>query len=726
MAAEAHLTVDLDALKKAYLDTPDEAVFLERAIILKEASERYAGLQPLTRQARIIAELFDRVTPVVNPADVFLGRVLEEVPSPAMSAFVEANPGFFGEPGVPGIVDSVGIYCPDWDRLLSRGIGGLTEEAALMRSEASGDHRMFLEAVEESLRAASRLVSRYAGEARHSAAHTADHEAERRFRRLAECCDRIALASPESFHDALQLFVLYHMMLACLVGARNVTTGRMDQYLLPLYRADVENGVLTRREAVDLLAAAMVMLSQGSGRQSVDFQSTKRTPPKHSHYYVTIGGTAPDGACLANDLSFAMLDAASRAGLREPSIEVRWSPNIDKRLWREALSRAREGRPVLFFNDAVVTAALMREGVPREAAFDYVHAGCVNVLLPGRGQATLRDSVNVPLLILAAINGGRHPSTNEVLCPGLPPASGLSTFEGFFGAVRAVIRAELARKVAWYETIDRRLPLLALPLFEGRLAGGYDYRDGGGTLWDVHVTGVATAIDCLLGVRATVYDRRRETLEELVSALRDNYKGHDSLRRFIVKSAPHYGSDDAEVLGMIDVFGRLWVEEVEAASRASQRVRLRPGFHSWLFNIEDGAGTPATPDGRLAGEHLSSDFLPSGGHGRLPMAVLRCVASLPHATAPSGGTTFALDASHFEGERGLDRLSGLIEGYFAEGGIEIHFIFSDLAALEDAVAHPERHKDLLVRVTGFSEYFVRLAPEVQKDIILRAGGRESA
>jgi formate C-acetyltransferase len=157
---------------------------------------------------------------------------------------------------------------------------------------------------------------------------------------------------------------------------------------------------------------------------------------------------------------------------------------------------------------------------------------------------------------------------------------------------------------------------------------------------------------------------------------------------------------------------------VAAAGRGSDDV-LRPAFYSWLYNIELGKATGATPDGRLSGEPLSSDQTPSHGHGRAPTEALRSIAQLSHDCTCSGGTTFTISPAHFQGPRGVDRLAALIEGYFAEGGLQLHFIVADLAMLRDAVKHPERHGDLLVRVAGFSEYFVRLQPAVQQEIIRR-------
>jgi formate C-acetyltransferase len=170
---------------------------------------------------------------------------------------------------------------------------------------------------------------------------------------------------------------------------------------------------------------------------------------------------------------------------------------------------------------------------------------------------------------------------------------------------------------------------------------------------------------------------------------------------------------------MIRRVAEAWCEEV-GRSGAAHGIRLRPSFYSWLYNIEMGKSTPATPDGRPAGEPLSSGQTPSQGNGRAPTEVLNSMAQLAHRRTCSGGTTFRINPSHFKGEGGVERLRALIETYFALGGLHIQFIPVQKETLLDAVQHPERHRDLVIRVTGFSARFVELPPDAQQEIIQRA------
>jgi len=718
-ADEDPTVLDLSAVRDAYLAAPEEAVFLERAAVLHEAKQRYADMPAGLRQGRILQDLCEQVSVIVGPHDILLGRIREQVPTAEQEAFVRDHPELFSKPGMPGWLESAGIYIPDWAHLLRVGIGGLVHEVEQQQREADTSARDVLEGTRLSLLALSTLIARFGRRARRVAETTEDSEAADRLRRAADACDAVALAAPTSLHEALQLFISFHMALSCLVGGRNVTPGRADQYLFPFYRKDIAEGALRREDAVTLLAVMMTMLSQLSGHVATDFQSRKRTPNRFSHYYITLGGVTPDGRGAVNDLSHAFLEARRLVEFRDPSLCLRYFPGIDRTFWRKGVALMRDGLPVFTYNDGAVIAAHGRLGVPEELARDYAICGCMLCTLPGRDMPPLRANHNGPRAVLLAMNGGVDPVSGRQSGDVTPPTEEIQDFDAFFDAFRRQLRAGLERTARQYadgqHAENRGYPLLARCLLEG-----YPDGSGPGQYADQCLVGVATTIDSLLAVREAVYARKKLTLAELRSVLSDDFEGHEPLRLYLQNRMPSYGCDDPPVTEMIERFSQAWVEEVARADGLSGRVRMRPAFYSWLFNIELGQNTGATPDGRRRGAPLSSDQTPTQGKCRGPTEALSAIAHLAHDHTCSGGTTFRLSPSHFRGDGGLDRLAALIEGYFAQGGLQIQFIFADAATLRDAVENPDAHRDLLVRVAGFSEYFVRLLPEVQRDIIQRA------
>ena len=717
---------EINAIREAYLAVPDEAVFLERARVLLECHEKYAHLSSGLRQGKTVDELCDRITPIVNPCDILLGRILEEVPSAQDELFIKDNPRLFVSPGDPGRLDSTSIYIPDWAKLLRLGITGLVREV-----EASGEadgrvvdekvriHRDYLQGVRLSLMAISRLMNRYADRADQLAGETADSQVAARLSEAAATCRKVSSSPPATFREALQLFSFFHTVLSCIIGGRNVTPGRMDQYLLPCYQRDIATGVITRSEAVVLLAVAMIRLSQLTGNIAVDFDSTKRSPNRYSHHYVTLAGRTPDGASGVNELSFAFLEAIRLVDYREPSLCIRWFEGIDEEFWREALRLMRDRIPSFAYNDHVVVPTLVRCGMPERQALDYAHCACLICFLPGDGVGSARANHNLPRYVLLAINGGRDLLSGEQKGPATPAPDALRDFDDLVDAVRTQARVGLEKALERHATQVKRYPLPVWPLFAEHLQTGYRYWEHKTKHADQQCIGVATGVDSLLAIRELVYRRKTVTLAKLVSILKDNFRGHEPLRQSLLHQTPSYGSDDEEVLEMIRLVGDMWAEEVNRVGANSKEIKVRPGFHSWLYNIQMGKQTAATPDGRFDGEPLSSDHLPSPGKGRAPTEMLNAMARLPHRQSCSGGTTFRLSRSHFDGENGLDLLSSLIRTYFAQGGLQLHFVFADTATLQDAINYPERYEDLLVRVTGFSEYFVRLSPEVQQEILRR-------
>ncbi len=716
----------LAAIQEIYLSAPEEAVFLERARILQETRSKFAGALPGFRQGKIIQELCDRVSVVVSPDDVLLGRILEQVPGSADEKFIQEHPDLFLEAGVPGWLDSDSLYIPDWNRLLEKGLPGLAAEVESRRRATEGraaDVRELddmLEGISLSLSGISRLALRYAEEARRVAGEQEDREARARLLRAADCCAAISRRPPENLQEALQLFILFHMTLSCLIGGRDVTPGRMDQYLRQFYESDVAGGKLTRDEAAELLAVMMTMLPQMAGRETTGLLCTKRTPNRNSHYYITVGGITADGESAVNGLSAALLAARCRVKFPEPTVVVRYWPGIDLGFWSEAVRAMRDSRPVFAYNDEVVIAALTAHGTPERRARDYAHCACLNCFIPGDDLPPLRENYNVPLLVLSAMNQGRSLETDEPIGAATPAPREMAGFEEFFEAFRAQLRFALDRVSARLAGVrGPGYPLPARCLFNGHLASARSYRDRHEWHSDQHMVGVATTIDSLLAVRQVVYRERRVSLEAFREMLASNFDGQEAFRQYLRQRVPSYGSDDADVLEMIRAVAEAWCDEVER-SGAAHGIRLRPSFYSWLYNIEMGKSTPATPDGRPAGEPLSSGQTPSQGNGRAPTEVLRSMAQLAHRRTCSGGTTFRINPAHFKGEGGVERLRALIETYFALGGLHIQFIPVQKETLRDAVQHPERYRDLMIRVTGFSARFVELPPDAQQEILQRA------
>jgi len=718
----------------------DRQVCMERARILAAAESKYGELPRTQRQAAVIRDLCEQITPVIEPEDLIVGRMPESVPTPDEERLIAERPELFAEPGLPGCLDSMGIYVPDWDWLIGAGLGGIATEfaasaAAAQDTEKNTDaHGEFLCAAAEALESVSSLIHRYADHARDEMSRCGPAARRAELHAVAERCDRVAWDPPASFIDALQLIQIVHMVLSCLIGGRDVTPGRLDQTLHPLYAGDLSGGRLTADDAVVLLAMVFLRFSQMAGSGTDFDDNVRRTPCKYTHLYVTVGGTGPDGRSAINELSHAILDAARLLNYREPTLVVRYSIDMDRAFAVKVAELVREHVPVTIYNDAVVVQALRQQGVPLQAARGSAHSACHNVIVTGCEAGSGPGGFhNVPRLILLAMNGGRDPDTGTQCGATTAPAHALTTFEELWQTLRSQIRfylgnVRLSWEKRWLERYADTCPLLQSALFRHSLERRAPcWRSAPVSHFNHCLMGLATAVDSLIAIRHLVFEQRVLDLEQFNALLRDDWSGHEALRRRVRAQLPRFGQDGAGTRDLAASLGLLWVEEVETGARGMGRARMWPSFYSHLVHVHTGCATPATPDGRKRGEPLSENVSPSfGTPGCSPTSILRAMSALPFNHTPSGAASLALAQGDLRGDAGLQRIVDLIEGYFHLGGLHLQLNILDAGVLEKAMATPEHYGDLVVRVTGFSAYFTRLSETVQQDLVRRysrdAGG----
>jgi len=721
--------VRLGRLRAKRLAEDDRSVCMERAQILASARERHAGSPRVERQAAILRDLCEAITPVIEPEDVILGRMPECVPDAQQEDVIRQHPELFCEPGLPGCLDSMGIYVPDWRWLLECGVGGIAD-CARGQLDAEGveeNERSFLLAAADAMESVSRLLCRYAEEARRLATGELSPERRQELTAAAQRCERVSWAAPESFAEALQLMQIVHLTLSCLVGGRDVTPGRLDQYLFPLYRTDTASGALSRSEAIVLLAMFFLRLSQMAGSGTDFDDNVRRTPCKYTHLYVTVGGSDLEGKSCVNELSFVVADAIRLLRYKEPTLLVRWHDSMDRAFAANVAALVRDQLPVTIYNDPVVVNALVAQGVERGAAHQYAHSACHNSIVPGHEAASGPGGFhNAPGLLLLAMAAGRGAQSGEQIGAPTPNPGDIASFEQLWGAFVEQVRFELANtrrlwEQRWREQYAEACPLLPSSLMKFCLDRHQPaWQAAAVSHFNHHLMGLATVVDSLLAIRHVVFDQRERTLSGFIDVLREDWTGHDELREQIRKRLPRYGQAADEAARLTSRVGRMWVDEVEAAARGMERLAMWPGFYSHLSHVWAGKRTMATPDGRRAGDPLSENLAPSPGTPRCsPLSILQAMAQLPFDHTPSGAAILSLSSSDFAGLEGPQRLLALIESYFRMGGLHLHVNAIDPTILHAAMETPERYQDLMVRVAGFSGYFTQLSRDVQLDVVRR-------
>jgi len=626
---------------------------------------------------------------------------------------------------------TIGHITVDYQRVLEKGFLGLKAEVeaelARVDYEAAGclNKIHLLRAMAICCDAAICLAGRYAAEAKRLAATESNPARQGELIRMAEICRRVPAHPARTFHEALQSFYFVHLMLNLETNGYAIGPGRFDQYLYPYYRADVEANRLTREEAFELLACLWIKLNEltvvkegGTAKASTTYNDFQN---------LNLAGQTVDGRDATNELSYLCLDVTGALRLPQPQISVLVSEKTPDRFLARACEVVSQGfgMPAVFNDDEKVQALLDKGKTLEDARLGGIN-GCVELVVPGKDMMASSGYFNLPKCLELALNNGINPQTGSRLGPATGSPSELATFEDLMEAFRRQVEDGLRLKMR-YDAIARQayaefcpVPFTSL-LMDDCLAMGRDYHDGGAryNLPLVCGVGTGTMADSLAAIKQVVYDEGRVSLTELVEALNANFQGHERLRQMLLNRAPKWGNGDERADSLAHDVVDLFIEEAgkhhneEGVPYAANMIPTTT--HIWFGDL-----TGATPDGRLARAPQSEGISPVQGMDRNgPTAVVRSMARLDHARCCGTLLNMKFHPSALSGEEGLVKFAQLVRTYFKLGGHHMQFNVLSAETLRAAQERPEEHGDVIVRVAGYSDYFVRLSRDLQDEIISR-------
>lgn len=752
---------DMAALRKAMMDS-HASVALHRAKVFTKVFQERESEPWIVRKALALREYFETVPLYLREYDWIAGSI-SETPG-AMPVMVElgiaenniytserpdrvgylkgkvprdiceywANRNMWGLfrtqiLGLPGVksheelkqdpgykfISNQGHLSPSYAELLRIGIGGLRKKvAARQRGETNAEKLAFLTAADHALAGLSAWALRYSEFLR-----------KREKPEMARICAKIATEPPDTFREALQLIWLAHQAIHVEGHGYSCTPDRLDQLLLPFYEADRKAGRLDDDEVLRLTENFILKM----------FDNTFWGPEHHLTQGFVVGGSTPDGGDQTNRLSWLMLEAATNLALPEPLVWMRWHPKIDQKFFDFGLSRlARTTCFPMYWNDKVVPEGLMALGVSCEDAFNYVPVGCNELAIPGQCYYNPGANVNYLQAIEAALTDGKGYKNQWKWKNVAPPPNELASFEQFVAAVGAYLWRQVE------QSYDREMKVLqaqmkwgVTPLtscfFHGCIEQARDMAQGSKyNILSCGGIGFANAVDCLAAIREVVYRKRQATLEEVAAACAANFKGYERLRAKLL-GAPKHGNDLPELDDIIALVERLRDEPMKAICRDPRDGRPFGNSHVVRSGaVKQGRVTPATPDGRLAGTPLASSVAASVGCERTgPTAVLNSVCKLNPVKSWQCAyqVNIRFHAGMITNERQREKLRAMLNVYFQNGGQQLQINVVDSATLRAAQKNPEQYRDLVVRVAGFSEFFVNLTPDMQEDIIARTEHR---
>ncbi len=619
-----------------------------------------------------------------------------------------------------------------YEWLIKEGLTGIMDKVEAKKAELDitrpGDYekKVYLQAMLISAKGIIKLAERYAEEAERLASNEKNNQRRKELELISEQCRRVPAYPARTFHEALQSLYLYQVAIFMEQNAASYNPGRMDQYLWPYYKADLEASRITAARAQELLDCLWVKFSEPCLFQDAGTAEFAAGYPMFQN--VCVGGVDETGKDAVNELSYMILQASMDVKLYQPSLSVRYSvaknPNSFLRKIVE-LIKLGTGFPA-FHNDDIGINMLMNKGVPLKEAYDWNPCGCVETNLEGRmRQYTALADINLGHMVEFALTNGRSRKYNRAAGAATGDPMSFHCFGDFLNAVKTQISYTTRAVVAGSHVIDeigmnRPCPALSLTFKEciknalDYARGGAKYNVGNGII----LIGVADLINSIAAVKHLVYDTGRVSMEQLLKALENDFQGYRTIEKLCLE-APKYGNNEPlpdKIAGEIFTF---IADEIEKYS--SKFGAMTPGILPVSGNTPFGLEVGALPSGRRAWLPLADGVSPSGGTDlKGPAAVLNSVAHIPHGRFVQGTLlNMKIEPAMLQTENGITQLMALLKSMCSLGIYHVQFNVINQETLIKAQKNPEKYKGLLVRVAGYTAYFTELGKDIQDEIIGR-------
>jgi len=545
--------------------------------------------------------------------------------------------------------------------------------------------------------------------------------------RMARVCAYVPAHAPRDFWEALQFYWFVHVGVISELNPWDAfNPGRLDQHLHHFYENGLKEGALTEEQARELLQAFWIKFNNQPAPPKVGV-TAEESSTYTDFALINTGGVKTDGSDAVNEMSYLILDVLEEMRLTQPSSMVQISKKTPDRFLKKALKIVRTGfgQPSVFNSDVIIQE-LLRQGKSIQDARNGGASGCVETGAFGKECYILTGYFNLVKILEITLSNGLDPRKGRKIGLETGDPAKFRAFDELFEAFKKQLLHFVNIKIKGNNIIEKlyseRLPVPFLSLFiDDCIAKGKDYNDGGARYNTNYIQGVGlgTMTDSLAAIKFNVFDKKYVTMEKLLKALNTDFQGYETLRQRLVNKTPKYGNDDDYADEIMKAVFEAYYESIDGRPNMKggcYRINLLPT----TVHIYFGKVVGATPDGRKASEPLSEGVSPVQGADRKgPTAVIKSAAKIDHAR--TGGTLLnqKFTPQLLADEEGLDKLAHLIRAYFKLDGHHIQFNVVNSDMLHDAQKHPEKYRDLIVRVAGYSDYFVDLNVDLQNEIIKR-------
>lgn len=655
-----------------------------------------------------------------------------------VSVFMET--GFFGMEGKLNSGDA--HLAADYETLLKTGLKGYEERTRKLKDQLdlcvpeNIDKYQFYKAILIVIDAVKTFAKRFSDLAKEKA-ENAEGKRKEELLEISRICLKVPYEPAETFKEALQSTWFIQLILQIESNGHSLSYGRFDQYMYPYYKHDIDNKLITEDEALELLTNLWIKTLTINKVRSQSHTFSSAGSPMYQN--VTIGGQTTDKKDAVNELSYLILKSVAQTRLPQPNLTVRYHKNLDKKFMDECIEVMKLGTGMpAFNNDEVIIPSFIEKGVKEEDAYNYSAIGCVETAVPGKWgyRCTGMSYMNFPRILLIAMNNGIDLTSGKRFVEECGYFKDMTSFEQLKDAWDKVVRKLTRMSVIVENSIDlaleRDVPdVLCSALTEDCIGRGKTIKEGGAVYDFISglQVGIANMADSLAAIKKLVFEEKKITPEQLWNAIIDDFTSEESqkIQQMLINESPKYGNDDDYVDNLVVEAYDSYIDEMK--KYPNTRYGRGPiggiryaGTSSISANVGQGYGTMATPDGRKARTPLAEGCSPAHSMDKNgPTAVFKTVSKLPiHEITGGVLLNQKVTPQMLSTEENKMKLEMMIRTFFNRlEGYHVQYNVVSRDTLIDAQLHPEKHRDLIVRVAGYSAFFNVLSKATQDDIIER-------
>ena len=593
----------------------------------------------------------------------------------------------------------------DYDLLLNKGISGIMAKIeqyteTLSNGQDAEDKLAYYNCCRRCLEAIVKHSENYAAKALQLSKETTDPKRRSELEKIAGICAKVPANPAETFYEAVQSV---HFITYCLsldpyrLGSQQFQLGRPDRYLLPFYEKDIQNGTLTKDEAQLLL-------------DCLGIQINMRVPNGLSSGYM-VGGRDENNAIVANDLTEMCMQVIDDIKLVYPAVGLCHTEGMPERFLQKAIALLQKGysHPAIF-NDDVIAKGLVHYGIPAKDSRNYIHSTCVEITPIAASNVWVASPyTNMPQLLLDIMDR-EYGNLEELLH---------TYFETLDARIKSNFEHEMSTRRQ--RAANSIKPLLSC-FVNDCLERGMDIEQGGAVYnWIMpSFVGMANLVDAIYAINTLVFEQKKLGIVEFKEILDRNFEGSEALQTYILNQIPKYGNDIDDVDRYFNLFTDHIVQECAKYHDPLTNTHLIPSVFCWVMHEQFGRQTSATPDGRMAGFPLGDGSGPCQGREMNgPTASVISSTKWVHSKFIGGVAVNLKFSKSSLGAHSAEVIEAIVLTYLTNGGFEVQINVVDNETLKKAQANPELYRDLVVRIGGYSDYFVKLSPKMQEEVILR-------